>query len=92
MVSRYTGLLSALNGTVEPFSTEWASINLRHPLCEEMADFKEWRRFHSVIPLCIVSSAAMKPHFLNVQKALTRSAVCACMLQLTNPVTRYNLL
>lgn len=33
MVSRYIRLLSVLNGAMEPFSGEWAAINLLDPLC-----------------------------------------------------------
>ena len=91
MVSRYTGLLSALNGTAEPFSTEWASINPRHPLCEEKADFKGWREIPFGDSLCVLYHLLPWNLIFSMckKKALTRSAVSACMLQLVNPVTRH---
>lgn len=78
MVPRYTGLLSVLNGVKEPFSSEGTTINLLHPLCEEKVDFKEWRRLRSGIHQCIVSYAATKPNFVNVQT--TKSTFKKCRI------------
>lgn len=40
---------SALNGAMEPFSSEWAAINLLHPMCSDKVDFHQWRRLQGFL-------------------------------------------